>query len=135
MITNFMIKRCQVIIVNMMFSWSIFSTTILTFTFRFWIRMQIFINIYCFSMFMSLFFIIRIVIFTWIWLVLFGRRILWWVVRRFTIIICAIPILCVLGCRIYPLIYWVNLLFLKLSSLLDDVLGIFCRRLGLPDVK
>ena len=49
-------------------------------------------NIYWFSMFMSWFFIRIILIVTWTWINIFGTKIIYRIIRRFTIILCVILI-------------------------------------------
>ena len=66
-----LIKRCQVFIVNTIFSWSTCSTTVCSITICVWIQMWIMTNIYWFSMFMYWFFIIIIFSVTCTLLILF----------------------------------------------------------------
>ena len=47
-------------------------------------------NLYWFSMFMSWFFIRIIFFVTWTWLILFGRRIIWWIGMEIIVAICVI---------------------------------------------
>ena len=49
-------------------------------------------KILLFSMFMSLFFLRRIFIFSWNWIILFVRKVLWWIIGMFSIIVCVILI-------------------------------------------